>query len=223
MTELIRALATISTRVHYRLAGTPVGPIYVASLAKIQRLQGDASYLTWRATRSRPRLNRDSVLQYIPSTINAENGIIPGRLLARIAFHFRRPRLKYLVEVTQQLRFLPFSEVVIAIDTNSPDALNIIRKLCAPHEIKVHDNLKQPRFLAWTHRKAMKSAFSNFDYFLYVEDDMLLTPSAVRIWHERLPSLTKYGYLPSFLKSSRTVRVNWWHQISATPILAATS
>ena len=46
----------------------------------------------------------------------------------------------------------------------------------------------------------MKSAFSNFDYFLYVEDDMLLTPSAVRIWHERLPSLTKYGYLPSFLK-----------------------
>jgi len=54
--------------------------------------------------------------------------------------------------------------------------------------------------LVWAHREAMRSAFSSFDYFLYIEDDILLTPAAVSLWHERLPSLTKRGFLPSFLR-----------------------
>ena len=46
----------------------------------------------------------------------------------------------------------------------------------------------------------MKAAFADFDYFLYIEDDILLPRAASRIWHERLPSLVKHGYLPGFLR-----------------------
>lgn len=199
-TSLMFAVGTFAARVHNRLARSSIGPAYKTSFAEIQRLRNEASYLTWRATRSRPRLNRDSVLQFIPPAISTKRDVIPGRLLARIAFHFRRPRLKYLVEVTEQLRLLPFSGVVIGVDTNSADAPLIIRKFCAVDEIKVHSDLRTPLELVWTNRAAMKSSFSAFDYFLYIEDDMLLTPAAVDIWHERLPALNKRGFLPGFLR-----------------------
>ena len=197
---LIPALGRISSGVHKRVARSLFGASYLGALAKFLRLRNEASYVTWRATRSRPRLNRDSVLQLIPLTISSERAVIPGRLLARIPFQFRRSRLKYLVEATEQLSLLPFSEVIIAIDTNSHDAPNVIREFCAIHEIKVHAHLESPLRLVWTHRRAMKAAFPYFDYFLYIEDDMLLTPAAVRIWHERLPSLAKQDFLPGFLR-----------------------
>ena len=193
MNFLLPSLAKVSDRVRWRLARTPIAAVYAALLT-------EASYLTWRATRSRPRLNRDSVLQFVSAPTTADDGVIPGRLLARVPFHFRRSRLKYLVEVIEQLRLLPFKEVVIALDTNWPHAGDVIRKFCAVDEIEAHTDLESPLRLAWTHRKAMKAAFADFDYFLYIEDDMLLTPAAIRIWHERLPSLVKHGYLPGFLQ-----------------------
>jgi hypothetical protein len=200
MPSLMCAVGTFATSVHNRLARTPVSCIYKAAFAKFQRLQNEASYLAWRATRSKPSLNRESVLQFIPPTISTNKGVIQGRLLARVAFYFRRQRLKYLVEVTEQLRLLPFSDVVIGVDTNSAAAQNLIRNFCAVDEITVHSNLKTPLGLVWTNRAAMKSSFPAFDYFLYIEDDMLLTPAAVSIWHERLPVLTKRGFLPGFLR-----------------------
>src|ERR1700733_5739110 len=165
--SFMRAVGTFATRAHNRLSRTPVGYTYQALFAKIQHLRGEASYLTWRATRSRPSLNRDSVRQFIPSALSKNEPVIPGRLLARIAFQFRRSRLKYLVEVTEQLRLLPFSEVAIGVDTNSAAAKNLIRKFCAVDEITVHSNLKTPLGLVWTNRAAMKSSFLAFDYFLY--------------------------------------------------------
>ena len=137
MNFLLPSFEKLSDRVRWRLARTPIAPVYAALLA-------EASYLTWRATRSRPRLNRDSVLQFISAPTTADDGIIPGRLLARVPFHFRRSRLKYLVEVIEQLRLLPFKEVVIAVDTNWPNACGIIGKFCAVHEIKAHTDLKPP-------------------------------------------------------------------------------
>ena len=88
---------------------------------------------------------------------------------------------------------------MITTDTNSAAAADMIRRFCAPHEIRVHSDLKNPKLLAWTHRKAMKSAFADFDYFLYIEDDILLTPAGINIWLERLPSLVKHDFLPGFL------------------------
>ena len=127
--------------------------------------------------------------------------IIQGRLLARIAFHFKLSRLRYLMEVIAQLRRLPFSEIVIVVDTNSPQTAEYIRQAddATPDDVVVH-NLTHPFLLTWAHRAPMRSAVSEFDYFMYTEDDILITPTSVRLWHRNLPSLTKQGYLPGFLK-----------------------
>ena len=156
MNSWLPSFAKMSDKVRWGLARTSVAPVYAALLV-------EASYLTWRATRSRPRLNRDSVLQFVSTPTTADDGVVPGRLLARVPFHFRRSRLKYLVEVIEQLRLLPFKEVVIAVDTNSSHACGIIRKFCVVHEIEAHTDLESPLRLAWTHRKAMKAAFADFD------------------------------------------------------------
>jgi hypothetical protein len=127
--------------------------------------------------------------------------IIHGRLLARIAFHLKLSRLRYLVEVIAQLRGLPFSEIVIVVDTDSPQTAEYIRQgdHAMPDEVVVH-NLTHPFLLTWAHRAPMRSAVSEFDYFMYTEDDILITPTSVRLWHRTLPSLTKHGYLPGFLR-----------------------
>ena len=120
----------------------------------------------------------------------------------RIAFHLKPARLKYLVEVIAQLRRLPFSDIVIAIDTNSPETRAFLRAAnCDVADIIcVHDSLSHPFLLTWAHREPMRRAASEFEYFMYVEDDILVTPEAVRLWHERLPTLSRDGYLPGFLE-----------------------
>jgi hypothetical protein len=127
--------------------------------------------------------------------------IIHGRLLARIAFHFKLSRLKYLMEVIAQLQRLPFSEIVVVVDTNSPQTAEYIRRVndVTPDAVVVH-KLTHPFLLTWAHRAPMRSAVSEFDYFMYTEDDILITPTSVRLWHRNLPSLTKQGYLPGFLR-----------------------
>jgi hypothetical protein len=200
MANLLPALAKFSARVHDRLTRTQLAPLYLAARRNIQHMQGEVTYLTWCVTRSRPHLNRDRVRHLVPPSSTSLNGGISGRLLARVAFHLRRWRVKYLVEVIAQLRALPFSDVVIAVDTNSPDAVDFIQRFCSVDDIKVHTGLTDPRRLTWAHRDAMRAAFPHFDYFLYTEDDILLPPAAVAIWRERLPSLVKHGFLPGFLR-----------------------
>jgi hypothetical protein len=224
MANFLPALAKFSARVHGRLTKTPLGPLYLTARRHMQHIQDEATYLTWRVSRSRPHLNRDTVRHLISEPSISVNGVIPGRLLTRVAFHLRRWRVKYLVEVVEQLRALPFSDVVIAVDTNSADAVDFIQRFCPVDDVKVHAGLTDPRRLTWAHRDAMRTAFPHFDYFLYTEDDILLPPAAVAIWRERLPSLVKHGFLPGFLRveenrQGRLVASDFSHQDSPEQVV----
>lgn len=148
-------------------------------------------------------LSRQYERQFAPEIDRpASDVVMPGRLLVRIAFHLEPTRLKYLVEVVRQLRRLPFSDIVIAVDTNSRKTVKLIRQAnCdAVDVIAVHDNLSHPFLLTWVHRERMRKAVTEFDYFMYTEDDILVMPDSVRLWHERLPSLAKHDYLTGFLR-----------------------
>jgi hypothetical protein len=200
-------LAEFLMRIHWKLARWS---FYASGVQRWEALRDAASYRFWSWTGARPKLNADTASQLsgtyrrpIASEIAnpAFGSTIPGRLLVRIAFHLKPVRLKYLAEVIAQLRRLPFSDIVVAIDTNSPETRALLRAAnCDADIVSVHDNLSHPFLLTWAHREPMRRAVSEFDFFMYVEDDILVTPDAVRLWHERLPALSKDGYLPGFLR-----------------------
>jgi hypothetical protein len=201
-------LAEFLMRIHWRLSRLR---FYASSVRCWEAFRDVASYRLWSWTGARPKLNADTASQLsgkyqrlISSAIDnpAAGSTIPGRLLVRIAFHLKPARLKYLAEVIAQLRRLPFSGIVVAIDTNSPQTREFLRaaKRGAADIISVHDKLSHPFLLTWSHREPMRRAVGEFDYFMYVEDDILLTPEAIRLWHERLPALSRAGYLPGFLR-----------------------
>jgi hypothetical protein len=208
--KLVMNVHSFLMRVHWAFSKSPDAKFYLSVLSSLQSVGDLFSYWIWRWMGITPRLNSHSASllvakyqrQYSAETVSsAVDSIIQGRLLVRIAFHLKVSRVKYLTEVIGQLRQLPFSQIVIIVDTNSPRTMEYIRQgnYATPDEVVVH-NLAHPFLLTWVHRAPMRSAITEFDYFMYTEDDILVTPTSVRLWHRNLSSLTEHGYLPGFLR-----------------------
>jgi hypothetical protein len=209
MSALVVGLARQVARLHWRVARTPLlGNGYTRGLRQFNNLRDKLSFLGWRLLKSSPRLNRrrvENLLRNSGSTAMDQSPVaspIDGRLIVRIAFHFSGKRLKFLIEMLKQIKELPFREVVVAIDTNSPETQRylISEGIDFLDEVVLYEKLADPFKLTWMHRGHLKAAINDFDYFMYAEDDLLITPASIRIWHERLAALKAHGYLPGFLR-----------------------
>jgi hypothetical protein len=191
-------------RTHWTLAGRGrIGRVYLAASNRLVRLRDDVEFAAWRRWRWRPRLDAAIASELARAGTPADSDrTIEGRLVARVAFHLKPTRIKYLVETLTALRALPFRQIHITIDTNTHETARLLAALGVDlaDAIDVHDRLADPLKLTWMHRKPMARVVEDYDYFLYIEDDILLTPQSVRLWHERLPILKSHGYLPGFLR-----------------------
>ncbi len=198
-------------KIHWIILKSPIDSLYKNSLLHFNRLREILSYTLWKIVRSRPFLNTDSALRILKEYECKENyfhpsressGMLPGRLKVNIAFHFKHTRLKYLLETVKQLRKLPFEEIEITVDTNSSETLDLLQffDVEAAVRVFVHDDLDHPFMLTWAHRAQMRAAFSEFDYFMYIEDDIIVTADSIKLWHHRLPVLSSNRYLPGFLR-----------------------
>ena len=209
MGDLVVGLARQIERAHWRMAKAPLlGDSYTWGLRQIQMLHDKLSFLSWRWFRSSPRLNRQTIADLLGNSGSSEADRSPeaaqidGRLVVRVAFHFSGKRLKFLIEMLKQLKDLPFREIVVAIDTNSPETQRYLASEGTDlvDEVALHENLADPFKLTWMHRDRLKAVINDFDYFMYAEDDLLITPASMRLWHARLAALKAHGYLPGFLR-----------------------
>jgi hypothetical protein len=197
-------------RLHWYLHSRPgLGQVYQRGLEHLKNLRAELSFLAWKRLGVRPILDRRAVQK-----IHNENGSasavtefagdmpIAGRLVVRVAFHLARARMKFLVEMLEQLRELPFSEIYIAVDTNSGETKKLLEAagIDFVNAVEVHENLEHPFKLTWVHRDRLRAVVDQFDYFMYVEDDILIPPQAIRLWHARLPVLKPLGFLPGFMR-----------------------
>lgn len=120
-------------------------------------------------------------------------------LLVCIAHHYNPEKIKYLKKIIE--RFLSYDlSVTIIIDTNSDDLLKLQYEMCYNDVfIYVHANLRNPYHLAWKHRKHMKNLIDDFDYFMYIEDDMDL-PFENFVEYLNNFELLFPNYIPSFVR-----------------------
>lgn len=127
------------------------------------------------------------------------------RLLVHIAFHFVEARTKYLAEVIANFASYDLDRIEVVVDTNSDETRLAVGALpSAPHvavRVQVHDALPHPFALTWAHRAAMPARQSEFDLFMYIEDDILVPWSAVEAWLASTDALYARGFLRGFLRT----------------------
>ena len=127
-----------------------------------------------------------------------------SRLLVHIAFHYVAERLTYIEQVLRMIDGYEFASIDVVIDTNTPefelDALRFQPREPVSITRSVHEQLDHPFRLTWQHRVAMEKAIGDYDYFMYIEDDILVPFEALCRWREDSSKLDPLGYLRGFVR-----------------------
>lgn len=119
-------------------------------------------------------------------------------LSAHITFYYNPPRIQKLNSVIDAL-----------IDCRQIDKKDIWIHTNIAFDIKrndvnvvVHDcsSLMSPRHLSWLHRPLLKSQVGNYDYYMYLGDDLLVPQKAFDYWFECNQNVSDFGYELGFLR-----------------------
>lgn len=118
------------------------------------------------------------------------------KLLVCIAAHYAPERIKYLEQVLSALMEYQCGVDVI-IDTNDFN-FPLIRSYSRKRF--VHPDLKHPFHLTHMHRQHFKEQIENYDWFMYLEDDMLVPWENFLAYTKKFEPLWRSGYVPSFIR-----------------------
>jgi hypothetical protein len=134
------------------------------------------------------------------------------RLLACIAYHHSPERLFYLKQTVLSLLDYP-TEVDVIVDTNEDFDCNIlsIKKF-------IHKDLTHPFHLTGMHRKHILEQIDNYDYFMYIEDDMTVRWDAFKNYIENF-NLLYPNYVPSFIRIEQKNHVKYVSDVLETQVL----
>ncbi|MBL4585297.1 MAG: hypothetical protein JKX83_11865 [Pseudomonadales bacterium] len=128
-------------------------------------------------------------------------------LLVHIAFHFVRDRIQYLTQVLNATYQYPFRHIEIVIDTNT-DELDLASLPKASEHItirlEIHREMDHPFLLTWQHRPQMLAQLDQHDYFMYIEDDIVVSSNGIKRWHEDSIDLYFQGYIRGFIRTEIT-------------------
>ncbi len=119
------------------------------------------------------------------------------KLLVCIVHHVSKDeeREKYLELVVENLQKYEM-QVDIIVDTNVH-----VNEYSLKNEYKVfsHYNLKHPFHLTWMHRQHILDNINNYDYFAYLEDDILLPYENFKHYIDNFDLLWP-GFVPGFVR-----------------------
>jgi hypothetical protein len=114
-----------------------------------------------------------------------------NKILVCIAFHYVESRVGYVKQLLQN--YSTYDAVVdIIVDTNEVIDLNA--------QVQVHRGLAHPYHLTRLHRRHFLNNIDSYDYFMYVEDDMLVPYAAFKEYTLNFDALWQVGCVPSFIR-----------------------
>ena len=127
-----------------------------------------------------------------------------SKIIIHIAFHYNEERFEYLRGVISSILDYNFNRVDIYIDTNVDNFDIGILGLGLPENIGLkiipHQNLQHPFLLTWQHRKNIISLKDEYDYFMYLEDDISVSYDALEEWREDSNLLFKHNKIRGFIR-----------------------
>ena len=141
-------------------------------------------------------------------------------LLTCIPFHYAESRLQYLRQaVASQPLLADRVRVLVINNADTPEELDAIRACFPPVterftcETYPAGVLDHPFDLTWVHKKVLTEVFltdPSFSHFLYIEDDLEVTPEAMTYWLTAREQLRPFGLIPSFFRVERAQENSTW-------------
>lgn len=130
------------------------------------------------------------------------------RLLICITFHFNTNRLQYLQQATKYISQFPLkTDIVILTNKKDGDAHNKIKDTLSKNNIDAKIEtpylLGHPYLLTWCHLSIFRESLESsnpHNYFLYMEDDLCITPENISYWLTSRELLRSTGLLPAFVR-----------------------
>lgn len=131
------------------------------------------------------------------------------KLLIAVPFHFDENRLAFLKSVLAYHPSLAHQvELIIFTNVDDESKLQRVRDTvpCSTPQfsssiISVVD-LAHPFLLTWSHKQHFRVAFQDpsYTHFMYVEDDLEVTPTNIRYWLTAREMLRPFGVYPGFFR-----------------------
>lgn len=126
-------------------------------------------------------------------------------LIVHVAFHYVAARAQYLLRVLDEINAYQFAKIDIYVDTNRNETSALLRNVETRPGVTIHvvthTNLEHPFDLTWTHRRNIDAALGNYDYYMYIEDDICVSDAALHAWHDDSERLAEHGYLRGFVRA----------------------
>jgi hypothetical protein len=125
-------------------------------------------------------------------------------LLVHVAFHYVAQRRVFIDAVLQTLFSYRLKSISIVVDTNSEETAHILDELAIPEHcsvrMDVHSALRDPMRLTWAGREHIEAAYEQFDYAMYVEDDIAIPWATLEKWLSEQGKVGAEGYILGFLR-----------------------
>jgi hypothetical protein len=148
------------------------------------------------------------------------------RISVYIAFHYNAARLTYLSQVLQTLNTFD-SHIKIRILTNTGDHDELrqiqttVTKSCRFETgVVTVSNMMHPYLLPWAHKAMLKQDYGNdsdnnsdasFTHFVYLEDDIAITPVNMAYWLENRDILKGTPFYPSLFRVEWNDATHQWY------------
>lgn len=130
------------------------------------------------------------------------------KLAIAVTFHYAENRFEYLSKMASKFGLLS-REVEVAVITNVADEerQNNIRDAMPKGSFNLRvfspTLLGHPFLLAWSHFDVFRRLFQedlSITHFMYLEDDILVSPENLEYWLQGREFLRPFGLIPSFLR-----------------------
>jgi hypothetical protein len=156
-------------------------------------------------------------------SISVGGALIPS-LAVCITFHYDVSRIGYLRQVVQGYAGIALRTHVYIV-TNGTDYRLIETALAdLPNGISVEfftpTGLGHPYLLAWSHYAILRDLVASGDisYFLYSEDDILVTRPNIAYWLRARDALQEHSFLPSFYRVEQDPTGRWVSTENCDPV-----
>ncbi|KAI8110173.1 hypothetical protein M9435_001852 [Picochlorum sp. BPE23] len=124
-------------------------------------------------------------------------------LLIAIAFYFVPSRLIHLRQVLMNFEsYQSMFRINVTIDTTGTGLNSYLDALQLHLDCQVRNflNLSDPFNLAGQHRRLFVNTMKNFDWYMYLEDDILIPLKSMKYFMDSFDEVWSKGYSPGFLR-----------------------
>lgn len=126
------------------------------------------------------------------------------KLLVSIAFHCVEIRLPYLYKVVEHFLCTYPVNLHINVQTNKNDTLKYLRTRFPDQmsrvSVSIHERLEHPYHLTFQHRRYFADHIDEYDYFFYIEDDIIVPFTGFSRYAESFDDFYDKGCMFSFLR-----------------------